>query len=138
MGAWLRGGRRSSARVLGAEHPTDGAGAWEPPGPPSPPRLCRETEAGSARGDEGVVLGGENLPLLAAPQEETLKAQPVWRNGAWTHHQHLSPVPPEAQGATGWRLLQCCAGSRHRETRGSLLSPTVLVPNSAPGQWRGL
>lgn len=54
------------------------------------------------RGDEGVVLGGENLPSLAAPQEETLKAQPVWRNGAWTHHQHLSPAPPEAPAVLCW------------------------------------
>lgn len=52
-------------------------------------------------GDEGVVLGGANLPSLAAPQEETPTAQPVRRSGAWTDHQHLSPAPPEAQGA-GW------------------------------------
>ena len=76
------------------EQRTDGAGEWEPPRTSltaaSPPR---DSEAVCELGEEGVVLGGENLPLLAAPQEETPMLQPARSSGACASHQHPTPAP---------------------------------------------
>lgn len=44
-------------------------------------------------GEEGVVLGGENLPLLAAPQEETPMLQPTRSSRACASHQHPTRTP---------------------------------------------
>lgn len=62
-------------------------------GPPSPPRLHGETKAGGELGEEKVVLGGENLPLLAAPQEETPMPQPEQTSRDCASHQHPTRAP---------------------------------------------
>lgn len=105
QGARLRGQRDArpegrpalisrGARCSSTEHRPDGAGEWEPPrtslAAASPPR---DSEAGGELGEEGVVLGGENLPLLAVPQEETPMLQPARSSGACASHQHPTPAP---------------------------------------------
>lgn len=73
---------------------TDGVGEWEPPRTSlttASPR--RDSKAGGELGEEEVVLGGENLPLLAAPQEETLMLQPAQTSGDCASHQHPTPAP---------------------------------------------
>lgn len=138
-GAWLRGGRRSSARALGAEHPTDGAGAWEPPGPPSPPRLCRETEAGSERGGtRGWSLAEQTSPRWRLPRRRHRQHSPCGEAGLGPTTSICPLRPPRLRVPAGWRLLQRYVGSRRHETSGSLVSPAVLLPNSALGQRRGL
>lgn len=62
-------------------------------GPPSAPRLHGETQAGGELGEEEVVLGGESLPSLAAPQEETPMPQPAQTSGDCASQQHPTPAP---------------------------------------------
>lgn len=123
-GAWLRGGRRSSARALGAEHPTDGAGAWEPPGPPSPPRLCRETEAGSERGGRGGGPWRSKPPLAGgSPGGDT---DSTARAEKWGLDRPPASVPCAPRGS-GCRL----AGGSCNATLG-LGAVKQAAPLSAP------
>lgn len=83
-----------STQHSSVEHGTDGVGEWEPPRTSLTtvsPR--RDSKAGGELGEEEVVLGGENLPLLAAPQEETLMLQPAQTSGDCASHQHPTPAP---------------------------------------------
>lgn len=69
-------------------------GEWEPPRTSlTTASPLRGSEAGSELGEEGVVLGGENLPLLAAPQEDTPMLQPARSSRAGASHQHPTPAP---------------------------------------------
>lgn len=83
-----------SARHSSVEHGTDGVGEWESPRTSlttASPR--RDSKAGGELGEEEVVLGVENLPLLAVPQEETLMLQPAQTSGDCASHQHPTPAP---------------------------------------------
>lgn len=70
-----------------------------------------------------MVLGGENLPLLAAPQEDTPTLQPARSSRAGASHQHPTPAPLHS-GMQPW----------HRANLGNSSADAKICRTG----WRGL
>lgn len=72
-------------------------------------------------GTRGWSLAEKTSPRWRHPRRRHRRHSPCGETGLGPTTSICPPRPPRL------RVLQCCAGSRHCETSGSLVSPVVLV-----------